>query len=159
MSYTFYVFCRKMEAPNRRAIATFIEDGAFFDEKPQFDPSPDVSESNIADWDRLTIVYDKERQPVVIQRHIRAGPPQKEMDELLFILDRSSKTKAQQRVHETLKGTKLVFTLDCVREEVTKDCWEMLDAVESFLARECDGLVHAPPQDFFDNKLKRIYRL
>jgi len=143
----------------RRQIAEFVEEGSFFDPVPRFDPAPDTPESEAPQWGSFTLHYQDGRRPIRFERNLRDELLKEELDELLFILERSKKTKTQQEMLERLRETQQVIGIEVDREALTDDGWEMLDAVESFLATRCDGIVYVPDEGFFDANLRPVYRL
>jgi hypothetical protein len=159
MSYCIRVFCRSTNPVTRRELAAFISDGAFFEDEPRFEPPPEAPESDDATWKTFVVHYQPSKRPVMFERNVGDWLLQEEVGELLFILHRSRRTKAQQEVLACLKNATQVIGIEMDREGLTEDGWEMVDAVESYLARVCDGIVYAPDDGFFDRKLRRVYRL
>jgi len=159
MSYFLRIFGRSVEPTTRREIAEFISDGSFFDDEPEFEPSPDSKESDAHDWKSLTVRYDAEKRPVRFERNVSDALFEKEVRELLFILDKSRRTKAQQEVLRRIQSADQVFSIEIDRDAASESCWEMLDAVEVLLATRCDGIVYAPDDGFFDKQLKPLYKL
>ena len=159
MSYFLRIFGRSAQPITRREIADFITAGSFFDDQPRFEPSPESPESAEENWTALSVQYDAEKRPVRFERNVGEALLKDEVQELLFVLDKSSKTQAQQEVLRTLQVASEVISIEVNRETASEDCWEMLDAVEAFLAEKCDGIVYAPDDGFFDKKLRPLYKL
>jgi hypothetical protein len=44
-------------------------------------------------------------------------------------------------------------------DQLPDDVWEMLSAVEAFVARKFDGIIYDPDTGFRDKRLKLFYRL
>jgi hypothetical protein len=159
MSYFLRVFCRVVRPVTRREIADLITAGSFFDIQPRFDPPPDSAEARHEDWAALVIHYDPQRRPIRIERNVRDALLEEEVREVLFVLERSRSTKARQEIEQTVRSAAQIFSLEVSRETVSEDCWEMLDAVQAFLAEKCDGIVYAPEDGFFDKNLRPLYKL
>jgi hypothetical protein len=159
MSYFLRIFGRSAQSITRRQIADFITAGSFFDDAPRFEPPPDSPESAEEDWTALSVQYDPAKRPVRFERNLGDALLKEEVQELLFVLDKSRRTQAQQEVLRTLQDAAQVISIEVSRETASEDCWEMLDAVEAFLAERCDGIVYAPDDGFFDKKLRPLYKL
>jgi len=159
MSYFLRIFGRSAQPITRREIADFIAAGSFFDDDLRFEPSPDSPESAEENWTALNVQYDREKRPIRFERNVGDVLLKEEVQELLFVLDKSRKTQAQQEVLRALQGAAQVISIEVNRESASEDCWEMLDAVEAFLAERCDGIVYAPDDGFFDKKLQPLYKL
>jgi hypothetical protein len=159
MSYFLRIFGRSSQPLTRREIASFISAGSFFDLEPRFEPPPEAPESAEENWTVLTLHYDTEKRPVRFERNVGDALLKEEVQELLFVLNRSKPTHAQREVLETIQAATQVISIEVKRETASEDCWEMLDAVEAFLAERCDGVIYAPDDGFFDKSLQPLYRL
>lgn len=159
MSYFLRIFCRSDDVPTRRELAKFIKEGVYFDAAPRFEPPPDAAESAEPEWSSFTVHYEAGKRPVVLHRNRNDAVLQEEVRGLLFILEVSRKTKARQKVMEALQATILMISIEVEREDVTEECWEMLDSVESHIARKCEGILFASGEGFYDKNLKHLKRL
>jgi hypothetical protein len=159
MSYFHRVFCRSSEAITRREIAEFIAAGSFFDSEPGFDPPPDSAEAADLNWGRLAVHYEPDGRPVTIERNVEDPLAQEEVRELLFVITKAKETQARQNVERAIRAAAQVYRIGVNRETASDDCWEMLDSVQAFLAGRCAGIVYAPDDGFFDEKLRPLYRL
>jgi hypothetical protein len=159
VSYFIRIFGRS-DAPLLRAeIADFISEGLFFDRPPRFDPpiesDPDGGES----WSAFSVHYDPERRPIRLEHNFNDAIVAEELKELVFVLEKSQDTSARDEVLRVLDSVRQVVSLEINRETVSDDGWEMLDALEAFVAERIDGIVYAPDGGFFDKNLRPLYRL
>jgi len=159
MSYFLRIFCKTSNAVTRRDLANFISEGSYFENKLLFEPNLDVSESNSEDWQSFTVQYQTDKRPVIFERNMGDGLLQQEIKELIFILEKSKKTKAQQEVLRRIQESTQVISIEIAPDSLTNDAWEMLDSVESYIAQKCDGIIYAPDEGFYDKKLQKIYKL
>lgn len=159
MSYFIRIFCRSDKIVNCREIASFISDGYFFKQALKFDPPAASLESGNLVWKSFKILYSDERRPIIIEHNIDDEVQKAEIREILDILDISRDSKSKRLVQCFLNSTKHVYSIEIDRENIPGDCWEMLDSLEAFIAKSCDGLVYSPDDGFFNERLDKIYRL
>lgn len=153
MNYLLRIFCRKKNAVTPEALVEFIRDGYFFDAAPQFNLQRDGD-----NW-QLTVIYEEGKDPVVISLSDNDPDSKREMEEIKFVLDASKESKKKDLILAILQAVEAVFTLQINQHQVTDSCWEMLDAVEAMLIKEGSGILYTPGNEFFDDKLKKIYKL
>ena len=154
MSYTLRIFCKKNNCVSPMELIEFIKDGYFFNEQPDFK----VESKNDFDY-RLTIIYDKEKTPVIITGAINNKEGMEDISEIKFVLNISKKSKMKEDISEMIESVKFMYSIEIVQEQISEDCWEMLDSTEAMLMRKCDGILFSPENEFFDVTLKRIYKL
>jgi len=152
-----FLLLRGSTFPTGRELAEFVEEGVYFDDDPRFIPGLD--ELDDAPLEQLTIVWDEDRPPVIIQRVSPAELEQTvgEVKKLLQTLPE----EPNERIHSALdalpKSRHLVrITVDA--ETMTDEAWAMLDSLEAHLARTYAGLVYVPGDGVFDADLQPIYR-
>jgi hypothetical protein len=159
MSYFIRIFCRVPSVVTRREIAEFVLEGSYFDPPPEFEPTLDALEDTDDTWNTFLVHYGVDRRPLVLTRDIAGDLLRRETEELVFILKRSRQSAGQKAVLEHLQNTTQVISIELDRDKLPKDAWEMLDNLESYLAKRLTGLVYAPDGGFFDEGLRRVYRL
>jgi hypothetical protein len=156
MSYSIHVLCRDRQPVTRREIASFIEDGVYFDE-PSFRPHPDSDEAAMLMWDHLKVMYDKEKLPIIIHSF-----PPSEVHRVLNIVDGTfdeQSVTVPPAVTSHLAGVTQAFELEFDRGGgMSDDCWEMLDAVEAHLAQLRDGMIFVHDEGMFDARLQPIVK-
>jgi|GEM_PF-5140036 len=160
MSY-FYIFCQSKISVSSGDLIGFIQDGIFFEEKPQFVTESNPDTSAFLDWKAISVAYDPDHKPIIFANHEDDELFKKITSELLFILSHPGMqiSTTQQKILKMIKETIQIFTIQLEREDVTEDAWEMLDCIESYIAEKCDGLIYAPDDFFYDARLKKIYHL
>jgi len=160
MSYNILIFCRENPPVTRKELADFIREGAFFDNSLELLPSPDETESADPYWQTLAMKYDAVKPAIVICRHAENEFLREQVRTITFVLEVSKDTNTKQHISHSMQATVLLFSIEITdRELLPEDCWEMLDALESYLARKCHGIIYAPGQGFYDPDLRHIYKL
>ena len=154
MKYFLRVFCQKKDQLSPEEVIEFIKDGFFFDHEPEIT----LQKENGSGW-QIKIVYDKEKDPVIISRSVNDKDSRKEIEEVKFVLNISKESKEKELVSKMVNATALVYSLQIDQEQITDDCWEMLDSVEAMLMRSCNGILFTSDNEFFDERLKKIYKL
>jgi hypothetical protein len=64
--------------------------------------------------------------------------------------------RAAEGLRAHLADTKRIFAIEVDQPNLSEEAWEMVDALERFLAARCDGIMYAPDDGFFDPSLERI---
>ncbi|NJD51969.1 MAG: hypothetical protein FIB07_03790 [Candidatus Methanoperedens sp.] len=154
MKYYLRVFCQKSTPVSPEEVIGFIKDGFFFEQNPQIT----LQKENDLNWE-IKIVYDREREPVIISTRPDDKESKKEIEEIKFVLDISKESKKKEMISGLVNSTNAVYTLQINQDEITDDCWEMLDSVEAMLMRLCNGILFTSDNEFFDQKLQKIYKL
>lgn len=154
MKYYLRVFCQKSTPLSPEEVIEFIKDGFFFEQNPQIT----LQKENDLNWE-IKIVYDRERDPVIISTHSDDKESKKEIEEIKFVLNISKDSKKKEMISELINSTNAVYTLQINQDQITDDCWEMLDSVEAMLMRLCNGILFTSDNEFFDQKLQKIYKL
>jgi hypothetical protein len=154
MSYTLRIFSQNDRRVESNELIEFINDGYFFKEKLEFK----VERKADSDY-RLTIIYDKEKAPIIISGAMNDEVGLKDISEINFVLNISKKSKIKEVISERMATVKFMYSIEIVREQISDDCWEMLDSTEAMLLEKSDGILFTPENEFFDANLKRIYKL
>lgn len=141
-------------------IGEFIIEGAHFDDEPSFDPALDSGAAADPRWDALTITYQADQRPIIIE-HTTAEDELlgEEISEVKEELQGIEAEEVRQRLTDHLDATKQIFAFDANLSSLSDDAWEMIDTLEGKLAQGLDGIVYAPDDGFFDAHLKRICEL
>lgn len=161
--FTVYIFCKSALLIPDKVIEDHILDVVFFDNDPVFSRPQESSEGHKI-FRTLQVNYAPDRSPITIACHEvnEAGKAKQKLDEMLFVLNLGSRYPEKQAVvREWIKASTFIFTVEFKREEFDgddDDAWEMLDSVETVIARECEGIVLAETT-FYNSKLKKIYKL
>src|SRR5215469_11041230 len=159
MNYIIRIFFRSSSPISLREVIEAAEEGEFLFEDPKFDPNPDVQPTDIMAWTSLKLTWDSRKDPIVFRNHYEDDELRKEIRELSHILSISRPSKPAQRVTDHLKQTVRMLEIEMNRDELTDEAWVMLDAIESGLAKKYDGIISTQEGAFFDQNLKRLYKL
>ena len=161
IGYMLYVLCASSRVVTLQELATFIYEGAYFDQDPYLEPSWEEMIDYDEDWSYLSVIYDTSKEPVVFRRYLEYENRFQEVVGGLFfgVAQSNRRMTSRQRVLSHLEETVQLIDIESVRDELDEDCWVMLDTVESFLARECNGLVFASGDGFYDEDLTSIFKV
>ena len=162
MSYSTYILCRAEKPVSRQKIADHIRDGVYFENEPQYDPSPPTG--NIG---RLSIRFDPHCTPIIVRRLEndeaagaieealdatgRARPPEHRGEEM--------RQRVVQQIRQHIQLTRNVIRFEFDRDALTQDAWTMLDSLENEIIKEGDGILYAYEDGFYGAGLKVIARL
>lgn len=58
-----------------------------------------------------------------------------------------------------LKEARQMISFSIDPDLTEDDEWEMLDAVESHLLKECNGVLFVPREGFYDSQLQLVHRI
>jgi len=161
MGYMLYVLCASPRVVTLQELATFILEGTYFDLEPYLDPSWEEMSGNDEDWSYLSVIYDTSKEPVVFRRYLGYENRFQEVVGGLFfgVAQFAQRITSRQSVLSHLDETVQLIDIETFRNELDENCWVMLDAVECFLARECNGLVFASGDGFYDENLVPVFKL
>jgi hypothetical protein len=154
MKYYLKVFCRNNENISPETIVEFIHDGFFFESEPDMK----VKKQDANNWS-LQISYANDKDPVIISKSSDDRSSKKDIEEIKFVLDASKASEKKDLLLRRMNSVSQAFTIQINQEQITDDCWEMLDSVEAMLLKSCDGILYTSDNEFFDERLKKIYKL
>jgi hypothetical protein len=154
MSDFIRVLCRSDSALPYEVIEQFIIDGVYFDPPPAFIRTPPSASSADPDWHRVEVRYADLRRPVLIHN---TAPGELMTAELQEARDAASELDPgpAEAVRRHLAGVRRVMAFEVDPMSMSDEAWEMLDALESFIASRHDGIVWAA-EGFYDASLKPI---
>lgn len=153
VAYWLRIFCRSAQVLPATAIIDFIEDGIFFDVPPRFEiePSPDQST-----WRRISVYYAPNRRPIQFERNIDDAIFFEELHE---IADEWCALGVPRLLVERLQVNRQVIAIELSAGDLPDDAWMMIDALQAFLAQTLDGIIYAPDDGIYDEKLQRIHNI
>ena len=163
MSYFLRVFCQDSKLLKTDKIIDFINQGYFFEQLPDFKIKNTIANAEEINWETITVLYDRTKRPVRIERIIDAELIQQEVLEIINHLKGSNFNPQPDLIYKLatsiykLATSKQVIVLEVDPVGLTDAGWEMLDCLESYLAKNLSGLIYAPDQGFFDSNLKLFY--
>src|SRR5207237_172596 len=125
-----------------------------FETRPIF-ISTKASESSSGESESLKIIYDPERRPVIVWRNVNDDLLQEEKQEAKEAIRAGEPNEACVSAQKRLDGSRLVYALEIDPAGLTEEAWAMIDSVEAYLARECDGLIYVVGEGVYDANLTR----
>lgn len=137
MSQFFNIFCRSENPLTRAELGEFAMESWYGEELLVFDPSLSDEASRSIEWRSFEIALPHKKRPIAIQRDIESAAVTEMVDETLGELE----SKVIPVVSNHLAETRQVIGLEIFPEEFDDDAWELLDVIESYLARQCNGLI------------------
>lgn len=159
MSYFLRVFCQNPQLVPSNEITDFIRDGWYFDEPPKFEVQPSAEAEDETHWKFITVHYQASKRPVRIELNVNDQLLQQEIEETIEVIRKSGQLNQQQNLVEKLAASKQVIAIEIDYLGLTDAAWEMLDCLEVYLAKKLAGIVYAPEDGFYDEKLQLIYKL
>ena len=148
MSTHLYVLCRSDRAMARTDLVDWLVDSALLDDDPVFLPPMGDPRLDETSWEALG--FSTGPAAVTIERIVAAPEVAEVVDESL---DQAHADNAPEALLSRLQQVRQVFHFD-VRSP-TDDVWEALDALESMLCRELDGIVQSD-EGWFDEALQPL---
>ena len=152
------VFGQAHRRISRTEIAGFVFDGVYFDEPPTIEVADAAGERGGDEWTVLHIRYDAARRPIVLHMTTGGVLLGDEVTEAIEALNAMGIPKAADLVLR-LSGTSIIYAFEVDERNLTEDAWNMVDALEAYLARQCEGIVYAPHDGIFDADLNRLLAL
>lgn len=156
MSLFIYVFCQGESPISAREIIGFIDEGAYFEPSPTFRLEPASAQADDASWTEMKIEYKARKRPVILQRESRAEEFMEEVEEAIEALHTFKLAKKHEDLVARLKGTRQLIVFELDARGTTEECWEMVDNLESWIARERNGLIYVAGEGFYDAELQPI---
>jgi hypothetical protein len=138
MRFSLRVFCTLDPTVTRAEVATFVEDGLYFDPDPDFTPGPELPEAEAPDWDALRVDYASDRGPLVLRRVTDPARAAEDVANARAACPGDPLAEALDRVAR-------VFVLTLDEEEVgDSDAWALADDLAHWLAEQGSGVIHVP---------------
>jgi hypothetical protein len=159
MSYFIRIFCQSAQAVPRYNIGQFILDGAYFDGQPEFMPALNEAESRLPNWEHFQIHYLPDHHPIVLMHNTDDGLFEAERDNLIDLISRLVASPIQHDLIDNLTTSTQVIVIELDRENLSDEAWEMLDALEAYIAETLAGLVYAPGDGFYGSGLELLYKI
>lgn len=159
MSYFLRVFCQSAQLLPSQEISELIQNGYFFDEMPPLTVHPDVANSLESDWQSIHVHYQNGKRPIIIQRNVSDRLLQQEIKEITEKLNYSPGVSQNNQIIQHLRNTKQIIAFEIDFNGLTDAGWQMLDCLEAYLASKLTGIIYAPDDGFYDEKLQPILSL
>ena len=159
MSYFLRVFCQSAQLLSSQEISEFIQNGCFFDEMPPLKVHPDVANTSESDWQSIHVHYQNGKRPIIIQRNVNDRLLKQEIQEITDNFNSRPGLSDRTNIIQYLSNTQQIIGLEIYFNGLTDAGWEMLDCLEAYLASKLTGIIYAPDDGFYDEKLQPIWRL
>jgi hypothetical protein len=160
VSYYLRIICRSDDPIPSRELVEFILDGMCLEDTDRIRPSIEVVKSAGGGWIDFGISSGEQRPRIALTRNVAADTIfSSELSEIREALLAPVVNVRTTEVLAYLDGAKQLIALDVVIEKITDDDWEMLDCLESHIAKHYDGIIYADAEGFYDNSLNLICKL
>jgi hypothetical protein len=147
MAYFLKVFCRASSRVPLSEVRDFVRDGVYFDPPPDL-ISKAVEGADGESW-QLEILYDASKRPIVVSNDTSDRLLAIEKEE---VLDLENADAVRQRIIEAQQ----ILAIEINRDSLSEDAWVLCDCLQSFIASKFDGLIYAPDDGFYNDKLERL---
>jgi hypothetical protein len=140
MTNTVLILCENSNSTIIEKIMEFIEDGCYFDEELKFS-FPDNGKC-------LHIEYALNHRPIIFELidDVKIVDEIKE-ETIANIIEVTEEKFIERRkidlILSAIKRASSAFYFEFYYVDMNEDCWEMMACVESFLARENNGIIFA----------------
>ena len=159
MNYFIRIFCQSTQAIPRYNIGQFILDGVYFDEQPEFIPALKDADSRWANWDSFHIRYSPDQQPIMLTQNIGDALFEAERVALIDLIPRLVDAPIQHDFIDSLMTASQLIVIELERDNLADEAWEMLDALEAYLAETLAGLIYAPDDGFYGSGVELLYKI
>ena len=154
MNYFLRIFGQKKKSPTVNEVKKFIHEGFFFEQEPVIE----VYEIDELNWS-IKINYEHKLEPIIISCSVHDIEGKNALNEIKFVLEVSKESLPKQRILKLIDTIVIYYKIEINQNELTKDAWEMLDTIEAMLMRYCNGILFTADNVFYDEKLKKFYKL
>ena len=102
---------------------------------------------------RLEVHYDTSKLPIIIERTNADPLLSTEIAEAarLTVLGEMAES-----IHSHVGQSRQIVSIEVDRDNLTEDAWSLCDCLESFIASHLNGIVYAPGDGFYDERLAKI---
>jgi hypothetical protein len=153
MSKSVSIFCKDSDNLTSKQIIEFIKDGCYFEEEPKF---------SCPDENRIIIQYDLNLRPIIIESFISLEAVEEMKHEtnehVLARLEHSDldyKEELKNTILLEIIASKVIVLIEFSDGELSEDCWDMMASVESFIAKNNNGLIIAE-EGVYNSSLQKI---
>jgi len=147
MSFSLYLLLASDDPIERQYIATFIDDGSYFDVTPKFEPhlQGELGDLNIHFNEAGFVQFKK----------LAGEEAESAIAEARESLDSAPISNEHQRdLENQINRTRTVIEVNVDRESMTKDSWAMLDALEADILKSRGGLLYVYDEGIYGPNLR-----
>lgn len=134
-------------------------EGVYFDPVARIATGHPTTTSDGADWDEMTISYQKRKRPVVVRCERRPHELTLEAEEVIDALRGSGSGRAQVALMARLKAARQLFVLEIDPAGASDACWEMVDNLQSWIAGQRTGVIYVPGEGCYEADLRPACKL
>lgn len=157
MALVIHVFCQDRRPVSAAEIAGFISEGCYFARPAEIGRVPlSAGQDDDLAWSEMLIVYAAGRRPVVLQREGRMEELAREAAEAIGELETGNAMASRRRLLSDLEQARQLFAIELDDRNLTEDCWEMVDGLQSWIARERKGVIYVAGEGLYDADLQRV---
>jgi hypothetical protein len=153
MALFLNIFCRSDAPVTRSELARLAEEAWYGDEPLTFDPPAGTEEADRVGWERFEITLPGASRPIIVHRDVGAEAVKEFVEEEL----EEWGSTLPSDVSRHLGDTRQVIGLEVFPDDLGDDGWELLDVIESNLARRLDGVV-VTSDGIYDSSLRLLVR-
>jgi hypothetical protein len=153
MATTIYVLCRSEKPITYAELEDVMGHMGWLDQPAKFDPPLDERNGTDPSWRSFRVEYRSDQRPIVIRHSITKEEMEPAFSDIREKLE-DVEPAAAAPIAAWLDATKRMVELE-IPGDPPQDVWEMLDAAETFLARERDGII-VSDEGVFDGELNQI---
>jgi hypothetical protein len=147
MNFSVYLLCQSDAPVSRSEVASFIEDGSYFDTPTTYEPAL------VGDLGDLTIRYASGRS--IRLTRLRDDDREGVIAEACESVDSAPIThNLAERLRDHLGRTKSVIDIEVDRASIDENAWAMLDALEADILRSRQGLLYVYGEGIYGPDLK-----
>lgn len=149
------ICCSRPTVPDANQIAEFVAEGTYFEKEPPLNVVYRSGAGTPA-WSRIEIRYEDSKRPVVVTCQSQQTTLfQAEVTEIEQALNEASSGEIET-VENHLRSTVSLVAIEINSHGIPEDAWEMIDALESFIASAAGGIIYVDGEGFYDAQLQVI---
>jgi hypothetical protein len=153
MSYFIRIVCRSSAPITCVNLMEYISDSALLDSEPRFEPALEslAAQKIACDW--FELYYTATTRPIRFDISVGDDIVADERQELIGIVRNLDAGMDRDATLAHLAGAYQIVAIEIDPGHLIEDAWELLDSVESFVARTYDGIIYMPEEGFYDAQL------
>jgi hypothetical protein len=127
------VYCRSRRELLDHELAGWIFEAAAFDEMPRLDPPGGNARA-------FEVIYDERKRPLQLV-HVSGERLAARVNELI---DEAEEACDDPALIARLRDTAQAISIEIDEVGATEEAWELLEDLDTRIARELDGVIHVP---------------
>lgn len=82
---------------------------------------------------------------------------QDEIDEIGILIDGIEDREIKKKLSSTMDALEEVYAFEVDPGGLSDDAWELVDALESYIAKRGKGILYVPDEGFFDGEFEPLW--